>query len=65
MPVRSSRKTADIIRVFDYVQLVGEELERMTMGQIRNYVRKNTGIYLGYKSLTDICNLLKVKYEIR
>jgi hypothetical protein len=63
--VRSSRKTADIIRVYDYVQLVGRELERMSIGQIRNYVRRNTGIYLGYKSLTEICNLLKVRYEVR
>lgn len=63
--VRSSRKTADIIRVYDYVQLVGQELERMSIGQIRNYVRRNTGIYLGYKSLTEICNLLKVRYEVR
>lgn len=63
--VRSSRKTADIIRVYDYVQLVGQELERMTIGQIRNYVRRNTGIYLGYKSLTEICKLLKVRYEVR
>lgn len=62
--VRSSRKTADIIRVYDYVQLVGRELERMSIGQIRNYVRRNTGIYLGYKSLTEICNLLKVRYEV-
>lgn len=62
---KSSRKTADIIRVYDYVQLVGRELERMSIGQIRNYVRRNTGIYLGYKSLTEICNLLEVRYEVR
>jgi hypothetical protein len=62
--VRSSRKTADIIRVYDFVQLIGYELENMSIGQIRNYIRKRTGIWLGYKSLTEICNLLKVRYEV-